>query len=196
MLEFLVGSSLAAAAGLNAWMPLFVIGALDRLLPTFALPPAWAWLSSDAALWIIGVLLLVEIVADKIPAIDSINDIVHSVVRPAAGGIAFGAGAGAEAIADPSTLFSDGGWAPVAIGVVIALLVHLAKASLRPAANIATAGLAAPVLSTAEDVGSFALAFTAILVPVLAGILLIGLVVTVILLRRRRHTRPKAQTSR
>jgi hypothetical protein len=101
MLEFLVGSSLAAAAGLNAWMPLFALGLLDRLLPGFALPNAWSWLSGDVALWIIGTLLVVEIVADKIPAVDSVNDVIQTVVRPASGGIAFGAGVGAQEVADP-----------------------------------------------------------------------------------------------
>lgn len=194
-MELLVGSSLAAAAGLNAWMPLFVLGMLDRFLPAFHLPGGWAWLSSDAALWIIGILLLIEIVADKIPAIDSLNDVVHTVVRPASGGIAFGAGASAEAVSDPSQLFQGDAWVPIVIGVLIALAVHAAKATIRPVANVATAGLAAPALSTAEDVSSFALAITAILVPVVAGILLVGLIVAIValLMRRRRRRRVAAQ---
>lgn len=196
MLELVVGSSLAAAAGLNAWMPLFVLGVLDRLLPGFDLPAGWAWLSSDAALWIVGALLVVEIVADKIPAVDSVNDVIQTVVRPASGGIAFGAGASADTVTDPTHLFADGAWVPIAVGVVIALAVHGAKALLRPAANVATAGLAAPALSTAEDVSSFALAVTAIVLPVLAGILLIALVALIVaLLLRRRRRRSAAQAS-
>ena len=194
MLEFLVGSSLAAAAGLNAWMPLFALGLLDRLLPGFALPNAWSWLSGDVALWIIGTLLIVEIVADKIPAVDSVNDVIQTVVRPASGGIAFGAGVGAQEVADPARLFADGTWVPVVIGVVIALLVHLAKAAIRPVANMATAGLAAPALSTAEDASSLALALAAILAPVIAGVLLVGLAVAaVVLLRRRRRSQTRPQ---
>ena len=193
-MEFLVGSSLAAAAGLNAWMPLFALGLLDRLLPGFTLPPTWSWLSGDVALWIIGALLVVEIVADKIPAVDSVNDVIQTVVRPASGGIAFGAGAGAQEVADPARLLADGTWVPVLIGVVIALLVHLAKAAVRPVANMATAGLAAPALSTAEDVSSLALAVAAILAPVIAGVLLVGLVVAaVVLLRRRRRSQTRPQ---
>ncbi len=194
-MEFLVGSSLAAAAGLNAWIPLFVLGMLDRFLPGFDLPGGWSWLSGDVALWIIGILLLIEVVADKIPAIDSLNDVVHTVVRPASGGIAFGAGASAEAVTDPSQLLQNNAWVPIVIGVLIALAVHAAKATIRPVANVATAGLAAPALSTAEDVSSFALAITAIVVPVLAGILLLGLIVAiVVLLTRRRRRRVEAQT--
>lgn len=195
-----MGSGLAAAAGLNAWMPLFVLGLADRLVPAVSLPGAWAWLSSDVSLWIIGVLLVVEIVADKIPAVDSINDVIQTVIRPASGGVVFGAGATAETVRvdDPSTLFTDNAWVPLVAGVVIALVVHAVKASARPLANLATVGLAAPLVSTAEDVSSFALAITAIFVPILAGILLIGLVVGAVLaLRRRRRlaTRPRAETA-
>ena len=55
----------------------------------------------------------------------------------------------------------------MAIGVVVALVVSLTKSAVRPAANVATAGVAAPVLSTVEDVTSVGLVFVAILVPVL-----------------------------
>lgn len=194
MLEFLVGSGLAAAAGLNAWMPLFLLGIVDRFVTGVDLPAGWSWLSSDVALWTTGVLLVVEIVADKIPAVDSVNDVLQTAIRPAAGGIVFGAGSSAETlrIEDPATLFAGNGWIPIAVGIAIALGVHLVKATVRPVANAATLGLAAPAVSTAEDVSSLALAAAAIFAPVIAGILLIALVVgAVLLLRRRRRKRDR-----
>jgi len=196
VIEFVIGSSLAAAAGLNAWIPLFLLGLAARVLPAVALPAGWTWLSSDLALWIIGVLLVLEIVADKIPALDSLNDIVHSIIRPAAGGIAFGAGASAQTVAvdDPGTFFSTHTWIPIVAGVLIALAVHVVKATGRVAANTATAGIAAPALSTAEDVVSFILAVAAILVPLLAAALLVGLVVAVVVVVRRR-TRGRRRTA-
>lgn len=192
MLELLVGSGLAAAAGLNAWMPLFLLGLMDRFVAGVDLPASWAWLSSDVALWISGILLVIEIVADKIPAVDSINDVVQTVIRPAAGGVVFGAGASAQTLRvdEPAAFFTDSAWMPVLIGVGIALLVHLAKASARPVANLATAGLAAPALSTAEDASAFALSIAAVFAPVVAGILLIGVILAfAALLRRRSRTR-------
>ncbi|EXJ51697.1 DUF4126 domain-containing protein [Microbacterium laevaniformans] len=190
MLEFLVGSGLAAAAGLNAWMPLFALGLLDRFVPVIDLPASWSWLSSDVALWITGVLLVVEIVADKIPAVDSVNDVLQTVVRPASGGIAFGAGASAQTVrVDDPSLFAGAAWVPIVVGVVIALALHALKASVRPLANVATAGVAAPVLSAAEDVSAGALIVAAIFAPVLAGALVVALIVSAVLLlrRRRRH---------
>lgn len=197
MLEFLVGSGLAAAAGLNAWMPLFALGLLDRVVPVIQLPSAWSWLSSDLALWITGILLLIEIVADKIPAVDTVNDVVQSVVRPASGGIAFGAGAGAETVrVDDPSLFAGNAWVPIVLGIVIALALHALKASIRPAANIATAGLAAPVLSAGEDVSALLLIASAIFAPVLAGVLIITMVaLAVVLLRRRRRRATSSRAS-
>lgn len=192
MLEFLVGTGLAASAGLNAWMPLFVLGLADRFLPAVQLPGGWAWLSSDLALWIVGALLLVEIVADKIPAVDSINDVIQTVIRPASGGIVFGAGASAETVRvdDPSSFFADNAWVPIVAGILISLAVHGVKAGFRPVANVATAGVAAPVLSTIEDISSFVLSVLAIVIPILAALFLIGGIIAVaIFLRRRRRRR-------
>ena len=191
MIEFIIGSSLAAAAGLNAWMPLFLLGLADRLLPAFVLPAGWSWLSSDLALWIVGALLVLELIADKVPALDSVNDVIQSVIRPAAGGVAFGAGAGSQTIAvdDPASFFTGDTWVPVVAGVLIALVVHVIKATGRVAANVTTGGLAAPVLSTVEDGASFALAAAAIVVPVVAGILLLGLIAVAVLVIRRRWQR-------
>lgn len=194
MLEFLVGSGLAAAAGLNAWMPLFLVGLADRLTGFVDLPAAWSWLSSDIALWVTGILLVVELVADKIPAVDSINDAIQTVIRPASGGIAFGAGASAETVSvdDPSALFAGGAWVPIVIGIAIALGIHLLKAAVRPVANVATAGVAAPLLSTAENVSAFALVFFAVFVPVIAGLLVAALVVAGVALARRVRRRRRA----
>lgn len=194
MLEFLVGSGLAAAAGLNAWMPLFLVGLADRLTGVIDLPAGWSWLSSDIALWVTGILLVVEIVADKIPAVDSINDAIQTVIRPASGGVVFGAGASAETVRldDPASIFADGSWMPIVIGIVIALGIHLLKAAVRPLANVTTAGLAAPALSTVENVSSFALIVAAVFVPILAGLMIAAIVVAAVTLLRRARRRSRA----
>lgn len=189
MLEVLTASGLALAAGLNAWIPLLVIGALDRFTDLIDLPAGWEWLSNEWVLLILLVLLVVEIVADKVPGLDSLNDIVQTVVRPTAGGLAFGSGVGATtaAVTDPEAFFSSPDWIPVAIGVVLALGVHVAKALARPVVNASTAGVGAPVASTLEDVGSVSLSFVAILLPALVLIAIAAMVVLVIVLLTRRR---------
>ncbi|RUR03491.1 DUF4126 domain-containing protein [Labedella endophytica] len=190
MLEALTGLGLASAAGLNAYIPMLAMGLLSRFTDLLAVPPGWAWLENEWVMVILGVLLVIDMVADKIPAVDSINDIVQTVVRPASGGIVFGSGSASETVAvtDPESFVSSGQWVPIVTGVVIALLVHLAKAAIRPIANAATFGLAAPVLSTIEDGASIMLVILAIVVPVLVVLAIVALVwLTVVYVRRRRR---------
>lgn len=195
----MTGFGLASAAGLNAYIPLLSMGLLGRFTNLLDLPPAWAWLQNGWVLVIIGALLAVEIVADKIPALDTVNDTVQTFVRPTAGGIVFGSGTAAQtaAVTDPGEFAHTGQWVPVAIGVLTALSVHLTKTAVRPVANVATGGVAAPVLSTVEDATSVALVFVAILVPALVLVILAALIwVAVTLLRRRRRANKPAGSSR
>jgi hypothetical protein len=187
--ELLTGFGLATAAGLNAYIPLLALGLLSRFTDLVTLPHGWAWLENGWVMTIVAVLLVIEVVADKIPALDSVNDAIQTFIRPTAGGIVFGSGTAAQtsAVTDPGAFAQSGQWIPIAIGVVTALLVSLTKSAVRPAANVATAGMAAPVLSTAEDATSLSLVFVAILIPVLVLVALLVLVwAAVALLRRRR----------
>lgn len=190
----MTGFGLASAAGLNAYIPLLSMGLLGRYTNLVHLPSGWSWLENGWVIGIVALLLLVEIVADKIPALDSINDTVQTFVRPTSGGIVFGSGTAAQtaAVADPGEFARTGQWVPVVIGVVTALVVHLTKSAVRPAANVATAGVAAPVLSTVEDFTSVGLTFVAILVPALVIIVLIALIWAAVWLLRKRRKRPSA----
>jgi len=96
------------------------------------------------------------------------------------------------AVADPGEFARTGAWIPVVIGVVTALVVHLTKSAVRPVANVATAGVAAPVLSTVEDFTSAGLTFVAILLPALVIVVLIALVWAAVWLLRKRRPRQSA----
>jgi uncharacterized membrane protein len=190
--ELLTGLGLATASGLNAYIPLLALGLLSRFTDLITLPHGWAWLENGWVMTIVAVLLVVEIVADKIPAVDSINDTIQTFVRPTSGGIVFGSGTAAQtpAVTDPGAFAQSGQWIPIAVGVLVALVVSLTKSTVRPAANVATAGVAAPVLSTIEDGVSVALVFLAILVPVVVLVVLALLVWGFVkLFRRRRRAR-------
>ena len=195
MLELATGSGLALAAGLNAWIPLVALGLLSRYTDLITLPAAWGWLENGWVLGILAVLLLLEVVADKIPVVDSVNDVVQTVVRPTAGGIAFGAGAASQTttVTDPGAFVQSGQWIPVVSGIVLALVVHATKAGTRVVADTTTGGTAAPVLSAVEDAGSVALSIVAVMLPLLIIPLLALLVLAVVLVvrrvRRRRASR-------
>ena len=192
-MEMLTGLGLATAAGLNAYIPLLALGLLSRFTELVSLPQAWAWLENGWVMGIVAVLLVVEVIADKVPALDSVNDVIQTFVRPTAGGIVFGSGTASQTAAAtaPGAPAQTGHRIPVAIGVVVALVVSLTKSTVRPAANVATAGMAAPVLSTVEDITSVVLVFLAILLPVLVLVAAIALAWAAFRLIRRRR-RPRA----
>jgi hypothetical protein len=193
--QLLTGLGLATAAGLNAYIPMLALGLLARFTDILSLPHGWSWLENGWVLTIVAVLLVVEVVADKIPALDSINDTIQTFVRPTAGGIVFGSGTAAQtaAVTDPGQFAQSGQWIPVVVGVVIALIVHLVKSAVRPAANVATAGIAAPVLSTVEDVTSIGLVFVALLVPALVLVFVLALAWAAWAVLRRRRRRKEAR---
>ncbi|HEX2773123.1 MAG TPA: DUF4126 family protein, partial [Micromonosporaceae bacterium] len=122
MLELLTGTGLAASAGLNAYIPLLLVGLLNRYTSLVELPSGWQWLSNGWVIGILVVLLAIEVVADKVPVVDHVNDAVQTFVRPTAGGLAFGAGSTSEtvSVSDPGQFFSSNQWVPIALGVAIA----------------------------------------------------------------------------
>ena len=122
-MELLTGLGLATASGLNAYIPLLTLGLLSRFTDLITLPHGWAWLENGWVMAIVAVLLLVEIVADKIPALDSVNDAIQTFVRPTSGGIVFGSGTASQtaAVTDPGAFAQSGQWIPIVVGVLVAL---------------------------------------------------------------------------
>ena len=195
MLEVITGLSLAAAAGLNAYVPLLGIGLLAKFTGLIALPTGWAWLENSWTLGILGVLLLIELIVDKVPALDTVNDILQTVVRPASGGIVFSAGSASTtvAVSDPEAFIHSETFWPFVLGVVIALVPHLLKLLSRPVVNLATAGAGAAVMSTVEDIASVVVTVLAVVLPILALILIIAFIVFISrwIAKRRKHRAAK-----
>ncbi|MDO5034110.1 MAG: DUF4126 domain-containing protein [Actinomycetaceae bacterium] len=169
-MDIISALGLSSASGLNAYIPMLMLGVLDRWTNVIDLPQGWDWLSATPTLIILTVLLVIEVVADKIPALDSMNDVVQTLIRPASGGIVFASGLGTEQVIDGSGPFP---WGPFIAGLLIALVIHALKSFSRPAANVTTAGIGAPVLSTLEDVTAFGLSLFAIFLPILGLVLLL-----------------------
>jgi len=198
MLELLTGSGLATAAGLNAYIPLLTVGLLSRFTDLMTLPESWRWLENPWVLGIIAGLLVVELIADKVPVVDHINDVVQTAVRPTAGGLTFGASASSETVTvdDPSAFFSDHAWVPVVAGIVLALIVHGLKSAVRPVVNGTTMGLGGPVVSTVEDGISLSMSVVAILLPILVLFFMVGLIVLLWLFWQRRAKRRAERLNR
>ncbi len=190
-----MGTGLAASAGLNAYIPLVLVGVLSRFTDVITLPDGWNWIENPWMLGIFGVLLTVEFFADKIPVVDHINDFVQTVVRPTSGGIMFGAASGSHTavITDPAQYYESKQWVPVVVGVVISLCVHLMKAGVRAGVNAVTLGLGAPVVSAIEDTVSVGMSLAAILAPILVIFFLVLIIVLFWWAMRRRKRRKAAR---
>lgn len=181
VLQVAAGISLAACAGLRAFLPLFVTGIAGRL-GWVELSGPFAWLSSTPALVVFGVAVTVELLSDKIPVVDHALDVLNTVVKPAAGSALM-----ASMLTNLTPLQA------MVLGIVAgggsAGLVHLAKAKLRIGASLLTAGLANPIVSLVEDGVAFVGTAAAFLVPLFAAAVAVtvmtGLVVALVLLARR-----------
>jgi len=166
--DILTALGLSIPAGLNAYIPLLAV-ALAQRFDWLALRSPFDALGEWWMISVIAVLLVVEIIADKIPAVDHVNDIVQTFIRPAAGAIVAVAASGSASQVSP--------WLLVLAGVLLAGGVHVAKAVARPVVNASTAGIGAPVVSTAEDAGAVALSVTAIAAPILVVVVLVAVFV-------------------
>lgn len=179
MIAALTGMGLSAAAGLNAYIPFLIVALVARFTDVITLPATYAWIESWWAIGIGAVLLLSEVVLDKIPAVDSVNDAVQTFIRPAMGGLVFAATAAAAEL-DSSAWMTAHPWVGIVLGVVVSGLVHTGKVAARPVVNMGTAGFGAPVVSTAEDGASVGLSLAALFAPLLclvALVLLAGVLV-------------------
>jgi hypothetical protein len=168
---------LAGAAGLNAWLPLFAGALLDRL-DVVDLAGPFDQFSTDLGLVVLAALLVLDFVGDKVPAIDHALHVAGSVIAPASGAALFTGEVQTET--DIPTIAS------VVAGAATAGAVHLLRAAVRAASTVATAGVANPFVSLAEDGSSAALTAISFVLPILAFLLFLALVVGMFALWRRR----------
>ncbi|WP_327711539.1 DUF4126 domain-containing protein [Streptomyces sp. NBC_00464] len=176
------------ASGINAYAVVLLLGIFGATGVTDEVP---ASLQRTDVLIVAGVLFLCEVVADKIPYVDSVWDTAHTVIRPVAGAVV------------AALLAGDSGSLPeVAAGVIggsTALMSHLVKAGTRMAVNTSPEPFSNNAVSTAEDLGvagvvTFAIFHPWIAASVAATLLVLGLVILIFLASRiRRFLRRRAQ---
>jgi len=164
------GIAIAAACGLRAFLPLLALS-LGVRFDLVRVDHAAEWLASTPVLVTLIWATVLEITADKIPAVDHMLDLVATGLRPAAAGLA--AWCTFEAVHP-------------AIGIAAALVLgagamglHVAKAKVRLGSSMLTLGNANPVLSFVEDAISAGLSALALLAPI-AAVVAAGMVVWVL----------------
>jgi hypothetical protein len=162
---------LSASAGLNAYIPLLTVGVIAHYFPNvLQLSQPWDLIANPWILILLGVLVIIEMLADKVPAVNHVNDLIQTVIRPAAGAIAFAASA--KVITDIHPVIA------LACGLLVAGSVHVAKSAvIRPIVTATTGGTANVAVSIAEDVTSTVVSVLAIMLPIIMAVLLVLLII-------------------
>lgn len=169
------------ASGINAYLVVLVLGLIGRLGDVAAVPEG---LTRTDVLIVAAVMYVFELIADKIPYIDSLWDAVSTAIRPTVGAviallIAHGAPTLQQAVL-------------VASGGATALVSHLVKGGLRLIVNTSPEPVTNVAVSVGEDVTVAGVTSLAVLDPtvalVIAGVLLtLGIVLLVLLWSRVRR---------
>ena len=166
LLSIFSAFGLSASAGLNAYIPLLMVAVLGKFTNLIHLSEPWDTLTSW---WIIGLLIvlsLIEFFADKVPAVNHVNDIIQTFVRPTAGAILFASSA--KIVTDIHPVLALG------FGLLIAGGVHAVKSvAIRPVVTATTGGTANVAVSIAEDAASTVVSILAIIVPVFIACIMV-----------------------
>ncbi len=183
--QILAGFGLSAASGLNAYIPLLLVGLTARFTPWLKLGPPFDVLTNEWVLGVLVVLELIELFVDKIPGLDHLNDLIQTLIRPTAGAILFAAQA--HVISDLHPVVA------VILGLLVAFSVHAGKATVRPLVTAGTLGTGNWLVSLVEDIISVVLSVLALLAPVLlvvAFVLILFLIWRKLSGRSARHVAP------
>jgi hypothetical protein len=188
LLTILSAFGLSASAGLNAYIPLLIVGVIAHYTDWIKLNPPFDWLANAWVLIAVGLLLIVEMLADKIPAVNHINDVIQTFIRPAAGAIVFAASANVITGLNPIIA--------IICGLLVAGSVHTVKAAaLRPAVTATTGGAGNIPVSIAEDVFATVLSIVSIVLPILVAIFVVLFVILIIWWFRWRANRKRQAVS-
>lgn len=178
---------LSAASGLNAYIPLLLVGLTARFTNWITLAPPFDLLSNEWVLGALVVLLGIEFFADKVPGVDHLNDVIQTFIRPAAGAVLFASEA--HVITQIHPILA------MILGLLVAFGVHATKATARPLVTVATGGIGNPVVSTVEDVASVGMTLMAILAPILLLLSFIALLLAGFMIWSKRSKTAAAKTS-
>ena len=177
--NLLTAFGLSSASGLNAYIPLLSVALTARLTDWIKLSPPFDILANEWVIGVLIVLLVIEMIVDKIPAADSLNDVIQTFVRPAAGAILFAASTNALEVHPVLAAI---------LGLVLAFSVHAVKATARPVVTASTGGLGNAFVSVGEDVVSAGVSIVALIMPLIIGLLLAIVVMWFVFFRQRATT--------
>jgi len=178
--QYALAYALTTTAGLRGFLTLFAasVAAHYHWIHPSA---AFAWLGADGTVIVLGIFALLELIADKIPAVDHSLHAFSFAVRPIAAAILVG---GTVNTSNSAELYGL-----MAAGALNSLVVHGSSAATRAVSTATTFGFANPLISVIEDVLTILGLIVSFIFPILAAILALILVITLIVIARRMYAR-------
>ncbi len=185
ILQVLMAITLAAATGLRAFLPLFIVSIAAHF---FGLPlsDSFKFLGDSRAVFVFGLATLIEILGDKIPAVDNFLDSVQTFLKPI---LALLASVAVLSKLDPLLALVIA----IAISGTVTLPTQLTKGGVRLVSSGTTGGIANPFISIIEDITSLILSLLAILFPLIAIALLSLLLILIFKVKGRKITSEEAK---
>jgi hypothetical protein len=187
VIGIIAGVALAAACGFRVFMPLLV-SSLAARSGYLELTASFDWLSSDTALVCFIIATVAEVVGYYIPVVDNALDAMASPAAVVAGAVLAG-----------SVMVDVEPWLRWVLAIVAgggaAGAVQAGTVGTRATSTVTTAGLANPVMATAELGGSVMVALLAIAVPLIAAVCVIAIVIALALRWQRRRALRRAAVS-
>ncbi len=161
-----IGTAMGSAwlSGINLYATVVTLGVLDRL-KLVKLPGGLDMLGEWWVIGLAGAMYAIEFVADKIPAVDTAWDAIHTFIRVPAGAIL---AASAFAEFDPAVRI-----VALIVGGGIALSSHGTKAATRLTANTSPEPVSNIALSIGEDILTFGSAVLMAFYPIVIMIVVI-----------------------
>ena len=170
----LTALGLSSTAGLRAYLPLLILGVASDIrgpdgVALLPVQDQFHILGNPIVLGVLAILVVLEFLADKIPGVDHISDIVHTIIRPAAGALIMAGSA--------NTLSDESKIVAAVVGALVALVTHFMKAGTRAAVTSTTAGVGNPFASFLEDILVVGVILLLVLAPIVGFIALVLLLI-------------------
>jgi uncharacterized membrane protein len=180
--QYALAYALTTTAGLRGFLTLFAASVAAHY--HWIHPSAgFTWLGADGTVIVLGIFALLEMAADKVPAVDHALHAVSFAARPLAAAILVG---GTVNTSNSAELYGL-----MAAGALNSLVVHGSSAATRAASSATTFGLANPIISVVEDVLTILGLVLSFVFPILAAILALILVIALIVTAHRIYRRAR-----
>ncbi len=162
---------LSFVSGINLYATVAVVGLCTRYNLVQGLPHDFSLLANDAVIFVALFLYTIEFLMDKIPGLDTLWDLLHTLIRPFGGAMLALLQLGEASPAMEIIVFM--------LGASMASIAHVTKTGTRLIVNASPEPFSNSILSIAEDVSTVGLSFLSLAYPKLSFFISLSLVAVI-----------------